>query len=65
MFKGQMPPSREATAGESLQLCAQDTDDMCPGEGRALQKGLEGDDTQLALPRGYLGSSVVKTLLPV
>lgn len=49
----------------SLQLCAQDTDDMCPGEGRALQKGLEGDDTQLALPGGYLGSSVVKTLLPV
>ena len=53
------------SAGKSLRLCAQDTDNMCPGEGRLLQKGLEGDDMQLALPGGYLGGAVVKTPLPV
>ena len=38
---------------------------MCPGEGWALQEGLEGDDMQLALPGGYLSGTVVKTPLPL
>lgn len=38
------------SAGESMQLCAQDTDNVCPGEGGQPQERVEENDTQLALP---------------